>query len=111
MSIHVSAFTSPLRTTVDHPVTHAPPQTTASNVGDSEYPASNDPLALAPTTVRILKVIFGIVGAMALGAAVVSGIVLNGSLALLGACVAFCMMLFIGMPLILASMGDAAAPH
>jgi len=56
---------------------------------------------------RIFKLVVSIVGVMALGAMVVSAVVLDHSLALLGFCVALMMMLFIGLPLILASLGDA----
>src|SRR5262245_59003809 len=52
-----------------------------------------------------------IVGVMAVGAAIVSAAVLNGSLILLGFCVALCMMCFIGLPLILASIADATKAH
>jgi hypothetical protein len=60
-------------------------------------------------TWRVFKVILGIVGVMAVSAALVSAVVLKGPLVMLGACVAFAMMLFIGLPLILASVGDVTA--
>ena len=62
-------------------------------------------------TRKALKTGLEIVAAMALGAALVSMIVLSGTMVILGFCVAFLMMLFIGMPLILASIADAVESH
>jgi hypothetical protein len=56
-----------------------------------------------------LKIGVTIVAIMAIGALVVSSIVLDRSLALIGFCLALSMATFIGMPLILAAIGDATA--
>jgi hypothetical protein len=64
-----------------------------------------------PLTRKALKTGLEIVAAMALGAALVSVIVLSGTMVILGFFVAFLMMLFIGMPLILASIADAVESH
>jgi hypothetical protein len=55
----------------------------------------------------VFATVGGIASAMALGALAVALSVLNGELVLLGFCLAFAMMLFIGLPLMLASLMDA----
>jgi hypothetical protein len=62
-------------------------------------------------TRKALKTGLEIVAAMALGAALVSAMVLSGTMVILGFCVAFVMMLFIGLPLMLASIADAVESH
>lgn len=59
----------------------------------------------------LLKTVAIIFAVMALGAIIPAAIVFNGPLIGLGFCVALSMMLFIGMPLILASAGDAGERH
>lgn len=65
----------------------------------------------AGVSVRVLKLILAIVGAMALGALAASMTVLGSATVVLGFFVAFLMMLFIGLPLILASVADAVEAH
>ena len=60
-----------------------------------------------PCTRSVLTMMALIGGAMVVGASVVALTVLSIELALLGFCVAFSMMLFIGLPLMLASFMDA----
>ncbi len=77
-----------------------------ANVLTGARPESSD---TAPSMIIAqLKVGLTIIGTMAVGALIISSIVLDGELALIGFCVALSMMAFIGMPLILAAMGDAA---
>ena len=60
---------------------------------------------------RFLKTTAIILAVMALGAIIPAVIVFSSPLIGLGFCVALSMMLFIGMPLILASAGDAGERH
>ena len=58
-----------------------------------------------------IKLVSVIIGVMALGALTASALVLDRSLVGLGFCVALLIMLFIGMPLIFASLADAMDAH
>ena len=55
---------------------------------------------------KALKVVGSIIAVMALGALLISIVALQPPLAILGFCISFSMMLFIGLPLILASLAD-----
>lgn len=61
--------------------------------------------------VLVLATVLEIIGVMMLSSALIALFVFSRPLAILGFCVAFLLMLFIGLPLILASIADATEAH
>jgi hypothetical protein len=77
----------------------------------SESPDANQNQTSVATFLSGLRISLMIIAVFAVGSAAVGLAILSGPIAAIGIFVGFTMMLFIGLPLILASISDAISRH